>query len=63
VASFDGLNMCGAFSPDSKKLLLTLSKDGNEEIYTLEIGNLKLKRLTNNYSIDVSPVWSPDGER
>ena len=63
VASFEGLNLCGAFSPDGKKLLMTLSKDGNEEIYALEIENLRLKRLTNNYSIDVSPSWSPDGKK
>ena len=61
MASFQGLNLCGAFSPDGKKLLLTLSKEGNEEIYALETDTLKLKRLTNNYAIDVSPAWSPDG--
>lgn len=61
VASFDGMNLCGAFSPDGKKLLLTLSKEGNGEIYTMDTGTLKVARLTNNYAIDVSPAWSPDG--
>ena len=46
-----------------KNYYLTLSKEGNEEIYVLEIDTLKLKRLTKNYSIDVSPAWSPDGKK
>ncbi len=44
MASFEGLNLCGSFSPDGKKLLLTLSKEDNEEIYVLEIETVKLKR-------------------
>jgi len=44
-------------------LLLTLSKEGNEELYILEIDTLRLKRLTKNYFIDVSPAWSPDGKK
>jgi Tol biopolymer transport system component len=35
----------------------------NEEIYTLDLIDGKLKRLTNNISWDLYPVWSPDGSR
>ncbi|MEN8669186.1 MAG: Tol-Pal system protein TolB, partial [Ketobacter sp.] len=39
-----------------------LSKDGNPEIYTMDLSNGKLKRITNHYAIDTEPTWSPDGQ-
>ena len=36
VASFPGLNGAPRFSPDGQKLAITLSKDGNPEIYVMD---------------------------
>jgi TolB protein len=59
-----GLNMGAAFSPDGSKIAVTLSQDGNSEIYLLSTSGQILKRLTNNTQfIDTSPTWSPDGSR
>jgi TolB protein len=65
VGSFKGLNSSPRFSPDGKKLLMTLTKDqdGNSEIYELTLKNKKIKRLTFSPRIDTSPSYSPDGER
>jgi len=50
------------WSPDDSSLLMTLSKDGNAEIYSYDLGSRKLDRLTNHYSIDTEASWSPDGK-
>jgi TolB protein len=51
------------WSPDDSKLLMTLSKDGNAEIYSFDLASATLTRLTNHYGIDTEASWSPDGER
>ena len=63
VSSFSGLNTGAALSPAGDALAVTLSKDGNPEIYLLnpDTGAV-LKRLTNSWGIDASPSWSPDGQ-
>jgi Tol biopolymer transport system component len=39
------------------------NRDGNQEIYVLNAGNLSLTRLTDNPAEDNQPAWSPDGSR
>ncbi len=58
------LNSGASWHPDGTQVALTLSKDGNAEIYVLEAltGGIR-RRLTQNTVIDTSPVWSPDGKR
>lgn len=61
VSSQPGLNTGGVISPSGSSIAVTLSKDGNSEIYTLDrSGNIKA-RLTKNRGIDVSPTWGPGG--
>jgi TolB protein len=62
LAMYEGMNTGAAFSPDGSKIALTLSKDGNPEIYVISASTGKvISRLTNNRYIDTSPAWSPDG--
>ena len=57
-----GINGSPAFSPDGRKLVLTLSNtDGNLDIHTLDLTTRKISRLTTNRSIDTEGTWSPDG--
>ncbi|MEX1032353.1 MAG: hypothetical protein WDZ30_03250, partial [Cellvibrionaceae bacterium] len=51
-----------AWSPDGQKLAITLSKDGNPEIYTLDVKTRQLTRITNHYAIDHEPSWTTDGK-
>jgi TolB protein len=41
---------------------LTLSQDGNPEIYVMDLNTKALTRLTNSPAIDTEPAWSPDGK-
>jgi TolB protein len=38
---------------------LTLSKDGNPEIYLLTVATGAFRRLTTHAAIDTEPTWSP----
>jgi TolB protein len=62
VSSFPGINGAPAFSPDGKSLAVTLSKDGQPEIYVIDIATKAIKRITNHYAIDTEPSWYPDGK-
>lgn len=62
VASFKGLNGAPAWSPDGNKLALTLSHEGNPEIYQLNLADKKLTRLTQDNAIDTEARWAPDGQ-
>jgi TolB protein len=52
LAAFAGINGAPA---------VTLSRDGNPEIYSMRLSDKKLKRLTSSAAIDTEPVWTPDG--
>lgn len=61
ISSFPGLNVSPSWSDKLERIALTLSRDGNSEIYTMDRNGKSLKRLTFNNSIDSSPCWSPQG--
>ena len=62
VSSKPGINGAPAFSPDGRKLVLTLGGvDGNPDIHVLDINSRKTTRLTTHRAIDTEGTWSPDG--
>jgi TolB protein len=63
VSSRAGINGAPAFSPDGRKLVLTLGGvDGNLDIHVLDLRTRDLTRLTTNRAIDTEGTWSPDGQ-
>jgi len=63
VSKFPGLNLGGVMSPEGGTIALTLSKDGNSELYTIDTsGNVKA-RLTNDKALDGSATWSGAGNQ
>lgn len=63
VSSRVGINGSPAFSPDGRKLVLTLGgADGNLDIHVMDIASRDVTRLTTNRSIDTEGSWSPDGK-
>jgi TolB protein len=64
VSDRRGINGAPAFSPDGRKLVLTLGgADGNLDIFVMDIATKGITRLTTNRSIDTEGTWSPDGEQ
>jgi TolB protein len=62
VSSRAGINGAPAFSPDGRKLVLTLGGiDGNLDIHVLDLASREAAQLTTNRSIDTEGTWSPDG--
>jgi TolB protein len=62
VSNKPGINGAPAFSPDGRKLVLTLGGiDGNLDINVLDLSTRQTKRLTTHRAIDTEGSWSPDG--
>ena len=62
VSSRAGINGSPAFSPDGRRLVMTLGGlDGNLDINVLELASRNVTRLTTHNAIDTEGTWSPDG--
>lgn len=63
LANFRGSNSAPAWSPDGRQIAITLSRDGNSQIYVMDsAGSSEPKRLSQSAGIDTEPVYSPDGK-
>lgn len=52
-----------AWSPDGRRIAFTSVRDGNKQIFLLDVNSLAITRLT-DASLDIEssqPAWSPDG--
>lgn len=63
LAGHLGINTSPSWSPDGRLLALTLSKDGNPEIYVLTLATGALRRITTYGGIDTEPSWAPTGRQ
>jgi TolB protein len=61
LAGYLGINTSPAWSPDGRQVAMTLTKDGNPEIYVLTVATGAFRRLTYSNGIDTEPSWSPTG--
>jgi TolB protein len=62
-ASFKGTNSGARFSPNGQQVAMTLSGQGNAEIWTGSAQGRNLVRRTRSDTVKASPCWSPDGSR
>lgn len=60
ISAERGMNSGADYCAGNGRIALTLSKDGNAEIYTIDANGKNPQRLTNSSAIDTSPSWSPD---
>jgi len=52
-----------ALSPDAQRVAFQARRDGNWEIYILDLQNGGITRVTNALAYDGAPTWSPDGKQ
>lgn len=57
VISHDGINGAPSFSPDGKRLAVTLSHEGNPDIYIVDIDSGAARQLTKSDAIDTEAQW------
>ncbi|GAC1365387.1 MAG: DPP IV N-terminal domain-containing protein [Herpetosiphon sp.] len=50
-------------SPDGTKIAFEANRDGNPEIYVMNIDGSAQRRLTNSQGVDSHPTWAPDNQR
>ena len=63
LADFPGLNSSAAFAPNGNEVAIILSKDGNPDLFVMDINGDRLTRLTyTKRAAEASPSWSPDGK-
>ncbi|MCD6507854.1 PD40 domain-containing protein [Candidatus Poribacteria bacterium] len=51
------------WSPDGKNIVFVSRRDGNDEIYIMDITSGEIERLTHNPARDLEPAWSPKGRK
>jgi dipeptidyl aminopeptidase/acylaminoacyl peptidase len=66
-----GLNVSPAWSPDGRKIAFATNRDGDWEIYVMNVDGTREENLTKSSkdssdvvwpAADVDPAWSPDGK-
>ena len=60
VISKAGINGAPSWSPDGQRLAVTLSFEGNPDIYVLNVDSGQTRRITQSPAIDTEAVWVDD---
>lgn len=63
VGDFAGISFAPRFSPDSKKAIMSIAKNGSTHIYEIDLATKRLHKLTDGFGINTSPSYSPDGKK
>jgi TolB protein len=57
----DGYDAEGTISPDGKRIVFTSMRDGDLELYSMDLNGRHMKRLTHELGYDGGAFYSPDG--
>jgi len=57
IPSFSNID----WSPDGNKILFSGLKDGQSDLFTIDLNSKEVTQLTNDYFAQMQPKWSPDG--
>ena len=52
-----------AQAPEKSQIVFVSDRDGNWELYVMDVDGQNQRRLTNDTADDFSPAWSPDGRK
>src|SRR3546814_16866064 len=58
LGDFPGMTFAPRFSSEGNEVIMSMAKDGNTEIYTVDLRTRRQTRLTNHPAIDTSPSRS-----
>ncbi len=63
VGNFPDMTSSPRFSPDGRRIALSLQQGGNANLYSIDMGSRSTTRLTSTNAIDTSPSYAPDGSQ
>jgi TolB protein len=63
LGNFPGMSFAPRFSPDGTKVVMSISENGQSDIYEMDVRGRALRRLTKTPAIDTSPCYSNDGSQ
>ena len=63
VSGRPGLNIGPSWLADGSRFALTLSPNGDPDIFLMDLDGKILRQLVSGWGIDVSPSFAPDGRR
>lgn len=62
ISSRKGINSGAVFMPDGKSLLMTLTHQGNAELYAMDLATKRTRRITKHSAPDVDPSINVTGD-
>jgi TolB protein len=62
ISSKKGINSGAVFMPDGKSLLMTMTHQGNAELYAMDIATKRTRRITKHSAPDVDPSINVRGD-
>ncbi len=62
LPSLPGGDFDPAWSPDGSQIAFTSLREGTAHIFTMQLSDHKVERLSGAFSADRRPAWSPDGQ-
>ena len=63
VTNFPGMSFSPRFSPDGQRVIFSLQRGANSNLFVMDLRSKATTRLTDNAVIDTAPSYSPDGQR
>jgi TolB protein len=61
LGNFPNMTFSPRFAPDGNKVAMSQEKEGNSDIYVMDLRTRAVQRLTTDPGIDTAPCFSPDG--
>jgi TolB protein len=61
VTNFPGMSFSPRFSPDGQRVIFSLQRGGNSNLFVMDLRSKSTMRLTDAAVIDTAPSFSPDG--
>ena len=63
ITNLPGFDCYPSFSPDGKQIVYMSERDGNRDLYIMDLEGKDVTRLTEEPQHDYEPAWSPDGSQ